>query len=98
LLREIEAGSAILDHADNLVQMALGPAQALDDLEMRLVKVVRNSLSYPPGVDIGNEKGGRYTRHSLTRCCRAKASGATDASPPEENVNVPRAALGIGIG
>jgi hypothetical protein len=34
LLGEIKAGSAILDHADDLVQMALGPAQALDDLGM----------------------------------------------------------------
>jgi hypothetical protein len=42
LLREIKAGSAILDHADNLLQMAIGPAQALDDLGMRLVKVVRH--------------------------------------------------------
>lgn len=37
LLRQIEAGAAFLDHDNDLVQMATGAAQALEDVRVRLV-------------------------------------------------------------
>jgi hypothetical protein len=38
LLRDIEAATVFLEHADDAVQVALGPFQALDDLRMRGVR------------------------------------------------------------
>jgi hypothetical protein len=40
LLRQFQAGSPCLNHPYHAAQMALSPLQALDDLQMRVVRLI----------------------------------------------------------
>ena len=45
LLRDLEASTLFLEHADDAAQVALRPFQALDDFRMRSVSVHRSILT-----------------------------------------------------
>ncbi len=47
LLRDIDAGSARLNHIDNAAQMAAGPVEPLDDRRMAAVRMIGHFNCYP---------------------------------------------------
>ena len=49
LLCQVETGTAALDHGNDLLQMTVRAAQALDDLRVGLMEFVDHIESYPPG-------------------------------------------------
>ena len=50
LLRNVGAIPARFNHPDNILEMAPGPFQALDDARMGLVKMIfSHATPYPPG-------------------------------------------------
>src|SRR6266540_6443251 len=56
LLRQIDAGAAFLDHGNDLLQVASGAAQALEDVRVRLVTGVAHSDIVSPWIGYVSKK------------------------------------------